>query len=85
MNPISILDSILVDYASPRARRLMHSLIFLGVALVMVWQAAEGDWKKALLALAATVYAAANKANTDTSAGMVDGVGFYDADTEGSA
>lgn len=65
MNPLSLLDSILADWASPRVRRLIHGLVLLAVVLLGIWLAAEGDWKKALAALAAAVYAGANHANTD--------------------
>lgn len=82
LNPFNLLDSILEDYASPRLRRLIHTLILLVVAVVAIWLAAEGDWKKFLVALGATFYAAANKANTHADAGMADGYGFYDAESE---
>lgn len=65
MNPMTYLDSILSDYASPKVRRLIHSILLLAVAIVTIVLAAEGDWKKALLALAAAVYASANRANTN--------------------
>lgn len=64
MNPINSLDKILADWTSPRTRRLIHALIALGLLVLAVWQAADGDWKVALASLAATLYAAANKANT---------------------
>lgn len=64
MNPMNYLDSILSDYASPRVRRLVHSILLLVVAVVTVVTAVDGDWEKALLSLAATIYAGANRANT---------------------
>lgn len=67
MNPFTLLDSILADYASPRVRRLIHTLILLACAGVTIWLGAEGDWREALLALAAALYAGANKANTSAS------------------
>lgn len=82
MNPFDILDSILEDYASPRTRRLLHAIILFVVTLVAIWLAAEGDWKKAVIALVAAFYAAANKANTDPDAGMADGLGYYDDEPE---
>lgn len=72
MNPITILDGILADYASARVRRLIHSLILLTVAVVTIWLAADKDWQEALIALAVTVYAAANKANTDVDLKVED-------------
>lgn len=68
MNPITILDQLLADYASPRVRRLIHSLVLLGVALYTVFEAAGRDWKQAGIALAVALYAAANKANTPATA-----------------
>jgi hypothetical protein len=64
LNPITILDQILADYTSPKVRRLIHSLVLLVAALVTVYLAAGKDWKQAAIALAASLYAAANKANT---------------------
>lgn len=84
LNPFTILDSILEDYASPRTRRLVHSLILLVVAVVAIWMAAQGDWKKMLVAIGAAVYAEANRANTDPDAGAADGVGFYDGEGDES-
>lgn len=83
MNPFDILDSILADYASAKTRRLIHSLILLGVVLVTIWQAADGDWIKAAIALGAALYAEANRANTPSIPQVGDGdqdVKFYDAD-----
>lgn len=82
LNPFVLLDSLLEDYASPAIRRLLHAIILLAVALVAIWQAAEGDWEKFALSVLASLYAAANKANTDPNAGMEDGQGFYDSDVE---
>lgn len=67
MNPIKIIDSILEDYASPRARRTVHRVIVLVALLVGIWLAAEGNWVEAGAALAALIYAEANKANTPVS------------------
>ena len=63
-NPLHVLDLILADWASPKVRRLIHNLIALGVSLVGIWLAANGDWLVALGALATAVYAASNRANT---------------------
>ena len=67
MNPFTILDSLLADYASPRVRRLIHGLIALACTGVTIWLGAEGDWRLALLTLAAALDAGANKANTSAS------------------
>lgn len=55
---------MLSDWASPRVRRLVHRAVLLIAALFVFWQAAEGDFLQAALALAAAVYAEANKVNT---------------------
>lgn len=77
LNPIAILDQLLADYTSPKIRRLIHSLVLLGAALVAVYLAAGKDWKQAAIALAASLYAAANKANTTVT--PLDPAG-YDSD-----
>ena len=64
INPLSILDSILADYLPPKGRRLVHSLIALGVFVFGIYEAAGGDWDKAIPGLLVALYAAANKANT---------------------
>lgn len=71
-NPIAMLDSLLADYASPRTRRLIHFMIAMTMLIVSALLVAEGDWKKALLSLAATLYAAVNKANTGTEPDDLD-------------
>lgn len=71
MNPLALLDLILADWASPRVRRLVHALVLAGVALLTIVLSVDGDWKAALLAAATAVYAAANKANTPSTA-LVD-------------
>lgn len=63
-NPLTMLDSLLSDWASPRVRRLIHALIAAALLVVSAILAADGDWKAALLSLAVTAYAAMNKANT---------------------
>lgn len=79
INPITILDSILEDYASPRARRLIHSLILLAAAIISIYLAVDGDWKEFALTVGATVYAAANRANTDPKGVVLREEDFYDA------
>jgi hypothetical protein len=63
-NPFTLLDKFLADYASPRTRRLVHLALALGLLVLSAVLAADGDWEKALISLAATLYAAVNKANT---------------------
>lgn len=64
LNPIALINQILGDYASPKVRRLIHSLILLVAFVVTLWQASDGDWKKALGAGLLALYGAANQANT---------------------
>jgi hypothetical protein len=64
MNPLDLLDSILIDWASPRVRRLIHTLLLLGTALLTIWLSVDGDWKQALIALVAVLYTASNRSNT---------------------
>lgn len=81
LNPFTIVDSILADYASPRVRRLIHSLILLVVALVTIYLAADKEWKEFIISLGVTLYAAANKANTQpTDQFGNEDVTFYDGD-----
>ena len=65
LNPLTLLDNVLEEYASPRARRAIHAALMLVAAGVTIYLAAGKDWEQALIALAATLYTAANKANTD--------------------
>ena len=64
LNLFSIIDGMLADYASPRARRAIHGLILLAGILVTIWLAVGGDWEKAVAAALASLYAGANRANT---------------------
>jgi hypothetical protein len=64
LNPLTIIDDLLGDYVSPKYRRLIHAAVLFIAFVVMIWQASDQDWKKALVALGAALYAAANKANT---------------------
>lgn len=68
LNPLALIDAVLADWASERVRRSVHALILLGASAVTIWLAAEGDWKVALLSLAAVLYAGSNHANTPDSA-----------------
>jgi hypothetical protein len=81
LNPFAVLDDILADYASPRVRRLVHSLLFLIAAVVAIWMAAQGDWKKFFIALGAALYADTNRVNTTPTDEFTDddSVTFYDA------
>jgi hypothetical protein len=63
-NPLAMLDKVLAEYASPKARRAIHAALMLVAGLVTLWLAYDKNWMEALIALAATVYAGANKANT---------------------
>lgn len=64
LNPLTLLDSVLADYASPRARRAIHSLILLAAVVLTIVLTAEGNWQAAVGSLIAAVYSAANQANT---------------------
>lgn len=64
MNPITIIDQVLADWASPRVRRLVHALILLAGIVGTTVLAANGDWKVAALTLLGGLYAAGNHANT---------------------
>jgi hypothetical protein len=64
LNPLALLDALLADWASPRVRRLIHTLLALVLVVVTAVLAAGGDWKVALGTLLAALYAAINKANT---------------------
>lgn len=64
MNPLTLLDSLLADWASPRVRRLVHGLLTIAAMVVTAYFAAEQDWSKAIAALVAMFYTEANRANT---------------------
>lgn len=64
LNPLHLLDTLLSDYASPKVRRGLHTLILLVLALVSMWFASGEDWREMLSALAVLIYAGANRANT---------------------
>ena len=63
-NPMRYIDALLTDWASPKARRTIHNLLGLAALGVTTWQAADGDWGVAALALAGAIYAGSNRANT---------------------
>lgn len=65
MNPFAVLDGLLSDYASPKVRRTLHSLLVLAAIGASIFLAAEKDWEVALGTLIAALYAWANRANTD--------------------
>lgn len=89
INPVAILDQLLGDWASPKIRRSLHSLILLVAFAVTIWQAADGDWRKAVGAGLLALYGAANKANTlhtdlaaagtDHEADVDDGLSYEEA------
>lgn len=64
MNPLIYLDSLLQDWASPKVRRVIHSLVLLLLGLFALWQTFDGNWEAVVGALAAAVYAESNRANT---------------------
>lgn len=64
LNPFALMDALLRDYASPRTRRAIHSLLLLVAVIVSIYLSVEGNWKEAVLAMVAAIYAGANQANT---------------------
>lgn len=64
LNPLDLLDSLLSDYLSPKARRALHTALVLVAVVVTIVLAAGGDWKAAVGSLVAAIYAGANRANT---------------------
>jgi len=64
LNPFTMLDSLLEDYASPKVRRLIHTVILIGIAIVAIFLGADRDWQQFVIALGVALYAAMNKANT---------------------
>lgn len=64
LNPLTILDALLADYLSEKARRVIHGVILLIAAIVAIWLGVEGNWKEFAVAVVTAIYAAANKANT---------------------
>lgn len=92
-NPLNALDSFLAEYLSAKNRRRVHSALALIGVLVGIWFAAHGDWTQVAVAIAATVYPAANRANTshddgpstpDPSLGIPGDAEDYDPDNERS-
>lgn len=72
MNPLHVLDRLMEDYASPKVRRTVHSLLLLVAFGVTTYLAFEGDWRQAALAAAAAIYTWANRANTEPEDNWVD-------------
>lgn len=64
LNPFTLLDSVLADWASPRVRRLIHFILLVVVAAGAVYFAVGGDWEAFAASVVAALYTAANKANT---------------------
>lgn len=89
LNPIALIDDLLTDWASPRIRRAVHTLITLLLALVAIWFAVDGDWVQFAIALGGMVYTEANRTNTPATdlldADEIepdDGESYEDADGE---
>ena len=66
LNPLTLLDSLLADWVSPKVRNSIHTLILLVSACVALWLAVSGDWIEFVIALGGMGYAAQNRANTPT-------------------
>lgn len=81
MNPLTLIDSLLIDYASPRVRKAVHTTLLLLAVLGTIVLGAEGEWKEAVLALIAAIYAGANQANTP--AVELDPAGYTPAEDDG--
>lgn len=64
MNILHLLDALLIDWASPRIRRTIHTALLLVASIVAVWLAVGGDWKEAAIAIATAFYTASNRSNT---------------------
>lgn len=64
LNPFVLLDILLADLVSAKARRVIHTGLLLIVAVVAIWLAADGNWTEFVIAVVAALYAASNKANT---------------------
>lgn len=64
LNPLALLDALLMDWVSARTRRTIHTLLLLTFLLVSIWLAADGEWAAFLGSLAAALYAGSNTANT---------------------
>lgn len=64
MNILDTLDSILMDWTSPRVRRLIHSVLLIFTTVLTVLLTVDGDWRDALIALVAVLYTASNRSNT---------------------
>lgn len=63
-NPLHLLDAVLAEWASPKVRRTVHSILLLATAVLSIWLAVEQDWEAFLPALVATLYVGSNRANT---------------------
>lgn len=64
MSPLTLIDALLTEWASPKVRRSIHALLSLALIVATVWVAAEGNWEVALGTLIATLYTEANRVNT---------------------
>lgn len=82
MNPIHAIDQLLGDWASPKVRRSLHSLVALVAFGITIWQGTDGDPKKAVVAGVVALYGAANKANTLHTDLAAAGTGHQDDDDD---
>lgn len=64
MSLLHLIDSILIDWVSPRVRRLIHTLLLIFTAALTIFLTADGNWEDGLVALIAAFYAASNRSNT---------------------
>lgn len=91
MNPLTLLDSLLEDYLSPKARRTLHTVLVLAALAVTAVLTYNGDWREAALSLATAVYAWANRANTgvttlgEAKAAMHSHGAYHETDVSSSA
>lgn len=80
MNPLTIIDALLTEWASPKTRRLVHGLLGLALVVVSAWLAADQDWKVAATTLVLALYTEANRRNTPPQDGEDDEDDFAGAD-----
>lgn len=64
MNLLDLIDSILIDWTSPRVRRLIHTTLLIFTIILTLFLTADGNWEDGLIALIAAFYTASNRSNT---------------------